>query len=84
MAIDTATKRRSAVATRRLPWFRRFLPAPDGTISAGDRQQLAFVYQGISAGAPVITIPSITFDLPPRSFCFDLPPRSFVFDQQDR
>lgn len=47
MAIDTAAKRRSAVATRRLPWFRRFLPAPDGAIEQGDRQQLAFVYAGI-------------------------------------
>lgn len=55
MAIDTAAKRRSAVATRRLPWFRRFQPAPDGTISQGDRQSLAFVYSGILAEAAAST-----------------------------
>lgn len=50
MSIDTAPKRRSAVATRRLPWFRRFtLPAPDAAIGTGDRKHLAFVYRGIDA-----------------------------------
>ena len=49
MAIDNAAKRRSAIMTRRLPWFRRFQPGPDGTIDQGDRQQLAFVYRGILA-----------------------------------
>lgn len=53
MAIDTAEKRCSAIATRRLPWFRRFAPIPDGTVDAGDRQQVAFVYRGILASAPV-------------------------------
>lgn len=54
MAIDTVAKRRSALATRRLPWFRRFhAPVADGTIDQGDRQQLAFVYRGIlSANDP--------------------------------
>lgn len=53
MAIDTAARRRSAICTRRLPWFRRFLPAPDSTMDQADRQQLAFVYIGIEADAPV-------------------------------
>lgn len=48
MPIDTAAKRRSAVATRRLPWFRRFAnPAADSSVSQADRQQLAFVYGGL-------------------------------------
>lgn len=55
MAIDTAAKRRSAIATRRLPWFRRFQPGPDGSMTQGDRQQLAFVYSGILAEAEVVT-----------------------------
>lgn len=49
MAIDSEAKRRSAIATRRLPWFRRFIPLPDGSIGQGDRQSLAFVYSGIAA-----------------------------------
>lgn len=51
--IDSALKRRSAVATRRLPWIvRRFPPAPDGTINQGDRQQLGGVYAGIASDSP--------------------------------
>jgi hypothetical protein len=50
MAIDTAAKRNSAIATRRLPWMRRFAPPTDGTIDQGDRQQVAFVYRGILSG----------------------------------
>lgn len=47
MAIDTLAKRASAIATRRLPWFRRFaLPRPDGSVDAGDRWQGALVYRG--------------------------------------
>jgi hypothetical protein len=52
MAIDSAAKRRSAVCTRRLPWFRRFLPAPDAAIGQTDRQQLGFVYAGILVDEP--------------------------------
>lgn len=51
MAIDTESKRRSAAGAKRLPWFRRFQPLPDGTIGQGDRQSLAFVYSGITAAA---------------------------------
>jgi len=53
MAIDTQAKRGSAIATRRLPWFRRFMPLPDGSMTQADRQQLAFVYGGILAGEAV-------------------------------
>lgn len=54
MAIDTQAKRCSAIASRRLPWFRRFAPIPDGSMTQGDRQQLSFVYRGILADAPVV------------------------------
>lgn len=53
MAVDTRNKRASAIACRRLPWMRRFLPLADGTIDQGDRQHVAFVYRGILAGEPV-------------------------------
>lgn len=48
MSVDTAAKRCSAIATRRLPWLRRFAPIPDGSVDAADRQQVAFVYRGIA------------------------------------
>lgn len=51
--IDTVAKRNSAIATRRLPWFRRFAPIPSGSVDQGDRQQLGFVYRGIDAGSPI-------------------------------
>lgn len=51
MAIDTAEKRRGAIATRRLPWFRRFTsPAPDGGVEQADRRQLGFTYNGLGFG----------------------------------
>lgn len=60
MAIDTAAKRRSSAAARRMPWMRRFAPLPDGSISQADRQQGAWVYAGILAAAaaepPVVNI----------------------------
>lgn len=53
MAIDSPAKRQSAIATRRLPWFRRFsVPVPDGTIDDADRQQLGMAYRGIAVGEP--------------------------------
>lgn len=55
MAIDTAAKRRSAIATRRLPWMRRFQAAPDGSMDLADRQQLALAYRGILVGGPSFT-----------------------------
>ena len=47
MAIDTRNKRASAIAIL-LPW-RWMLPAPDGTITSSDRQQVAGIYAGIAA-----------------------------------
>jgi hypothetical protein len=54
MALNIAKNRRSAAAVRRLPWLRRFLPAPDGTIDKADRKQLAGVYRGLTPQPKVI------------------------------
>lgn len=62
MAIDSAAKRCSALAARRLPWFRRFGPIPDGTVSQEDRQQVWFVYNGIAATAIVSVYGPICFE----------------------
>lgn len=51
MAIDSAQKRHSAIHPN-CPW-RSTVPIP-GTIDQADRQQLAYVYSGISAGVLVI------------------------------
>lgn len=56
MAIDTAYKRRSSAASRRMPWMRRFGVAPDGAISQADRQSGPWVYAGIS-GAVIVSGP---------------------------
>lgn len=55
MAVDSAAKRisvpRGPIGIPGMPgWMTP--PIPDGTIDAGDRQQIAGVYRGISAGAP--------------------------------
>jgi hypothetical protein len=55
MALDTRDKRASAVNVS-MPW-RGLLPEP-GTITGADSYQLAFMYRGISAGAPVEPDPS--------------------------
>ncbi len=46
MAIDTPTKRRSAL-------LEGIFPVPDGTIGAADRQQAIWYYAGILAVNPV-------------------------------
>lgn len=46
--MDTATKRYSAINVGS-PW-RGVLPLPDGSIDAGDRQIVPFLYNGILAG----------------------------------
>ena len=51
MAIDSETKRRAAISAG-IP-FIVMTPVADGSISAADRQMMADVYPGISAGAPV-------------------------------
>jgi hypothetical protein len=48
--MDTRDKRASAVNVS-MPW-RGLLPEP-GTITSFDHYQLAFMYRGIAAGAPV-------------------------------
>ena len=54
MALDTRDKRASAIHVG-MPW-RGLLPLPDGAaLDQGDRQQVAFMYRGILAGAPVAT-----------------------------
>lgn len=47
--IDSREKRASAIGLMR-PWM-LVLPAPDGTISQADRQQVDFSYSGILSGA---------------------------------
>ena len=49
MAIDTATKRASALNTHSLG---DLLPVPDGSITQPDRQHIAGFYGGIAAGVP--------------------------------
>ncbi len=55
MPIDTRDKRSSAVHVS-LPW-RGELPAPDGSLNQGDRQQAAQQYRGINAAPPAATKP---------------------------
>ena len=47
MAVDTPTKRSSALNVRTR--CRRFLPVPDGTIAVADRAHLAGVYYEVAA-----------------------------------
>jgi hypothetical protein len=56
MAMDTRTKRASALAVR-LPWMISLgLPLADGAIDQGDRQATVQMYSGILAsGAPAVT-----------------------------
>jgi hypothetical protein len=78
VAIDTPAKRNSAIATRRLPWMRRFLPIPASGVDQGDRQQVAFVYRGILAEEVATEggFVSATVSLPPRvSATVSLPAR---------
>ena len=48
MAIDTETKRRSAMTTM-LPGVRTMLPVADSSIDQADRQHNALLYGGIAA-----------------------------------
>jgi hypothetical protein len=79
MAIDSAAKRRSAVATRRLPWMRRFMPAPDGSMTQEDRQQLAFVYIGILAEEADNGIPSDGWKAEKRPVLWQAEKRSVIW-----
>jgi hypothetical protein len=48
MAIDTRDKRSSALYVTS-PWRSQW-PTPDGILDTGDRQEIAFMYSGISSG----------------------------------
>lgn len=54
--LDTRNKRASAIAFD-VRWGHIY-PNPDGTISDADRQQIAYKYPGISAGAPPAPSPA--------------------------
>ena len=52
MAVDTPTKRSSALFVRTRS--RRFLPVPDGTIAVADRAHLAGVYYEVAAVVAIV------------------------------
>lgn len=52
MALDTRNKRASVLGFALAALV--VLPAPDATIDAADRQQVAFSYAGLLAGNPVV------------------------------
>lgn len=84
MAIDTAFKRRSAAAARRMPWMRRFGIAPDGTIDQGDRQAKAWVYGGILAEAPNVPSEGPMLTAGPRSTMLAALARSTMLTASNR
>ena len=53
MAIDTRDKRGSAIGLGLVS----VLPLADGSIDQADRQQVAHMYVGVLADAPVIVVP---------------------------
>ena len=59
MAVDTQAKRISAVCTRRLPWFRRFYPVPDGTVAESDRRHMGFSYAGLDTYDPGLPVADV-------------------------
>lgn len=55
MAVDTANKRGSCIGFATPP--RRISPVPDGSLAnQADRQQMAYSYPGILAGAAAVLI----------------------------
>jgi len=83
MAIDTARKRASVAGVGKI-WRGRAI-IPDGTIDQGDRQQIAWSYSGILAGAVTailrtVTLPArvFTLNLSERELELELPERSFT------
>lgn len=72
MAVDTRNKRASCLGHAQ-PW-RVVLPNPDAAAEdQADRQQLAYCYPGILAGAPVVVALPIVHDV-----------IDFAFTQHDR
>ena len=60
MALDSREKRAGALLD--MPWM-VITPIADGTISGADRQMVANVYPGISAGAPVVSAAEVMFGM---------------------
>lgn len=56
MSIDTLAKRRSAAHIRlgRLPWSRRIMPVPSGSILTKDKQFLLVIYVGLLISVPAV------------------------------
>ena len=54
MAVDTETKRRSAIGATLA--FLAIAPLSDGTIGAVDREHILGIYAGIAPGAPAAGI----------------------------
>lgn len=78
--MDTAAKRNSAIACRRLPWFRRFAPIPDGSVDQADRQQLSYVYGGLLAEEPDTFVPGQpAWVQPQRGVAFSFPSRGITW-----
>ena len=74
MPIDTAAKRRSAAGVPFLPLGPGV--TPDAAKPVAWRQQSAWGYSGVSAGAPVVVVPAarVVFGLPvTRRQAFGLP-----------
>jgi hypothetical protein len=86
MAIDTRSKRFSLMGLASP--FVRPLPAPDGTVSAGDRAHFALMYSGLDLGAPLGQVNSLIFMAGMRSrLDFDAGARSrleFLTGQRSR
>lgn len=62
MPVDTRNKRSSALHVTG-PWRCQW-PTPDGTIAAGDRQEIAFMYSGIAADPPAPVVGSALDQFP--------------------
>lgn len=69
MAIDTETKRKSILGFG----SGDLLPKQDGTIDAGDRLTLLWLYSGIAAAAAATIAEGIQFSLPSNNPEFSLP-----------
>lgn len=79
MALDTRDKRLSALG-RSLP-FLTVYPIPDGTIDAGDRLQLAWLYRGFADTPPE---PVEITPVPERTFYVLAQNRTFTVRWQNR
>jgi hypothetical protein len=81
MALDTANKRGSTIGEFS---FLEVLPFPDSSVDAGDRQQVAWTYRGILAGASVAIDYAGGIDAATRGFGLNAKARGFGLDAQDR